>query len=72
MQYCLTEGVLSDEESIERKVYGISVSDSDGKLCAEYSDLFFDKEKAEEFVLLCSREKPELCHLSDLIEDILT
>lgn len=68
----MAEGVFTDEDGVEHKTYGISATDSSGNIFAEYRDVFFDKKVAENFVDLCNNSKLELCHLSDVIEDVLT
>ena len=68
----MAEGVFTDEDGVEHKTYGISATDTGGNISATYRDIFFDKEVAGNFVDLCNKNKLELCHLSDVIEDVLT
>lgn len=72
MRYFLSEDVFSDEEGARRKGYGVSAADSSGKVSASYPDIFFGKKEAEAFVNLCNESRLTLCHLSDVIEDMLT
>ncbi len=72
MRYFLSEDVFTDEEGIIHRVYGISATDSNGNKSVSYPDIFFDKKEAETFVNLCNESKLPLCHLQDVIEDMLT
>lgn len=72
MIYSLAEGDFTDEEGVNHKTYGISAKDFNGNISASYPDIFFDKHDAENLVNLCNKNKLELCHLSDVIEDALS
>lgn len=72
MIYILAEGVFTDEEGVKHKTYGISAKDFNGYLFAAYSDIFLDKQNAENLVKLCNKSELELCHLSEVVEDALT
>ena len=72
MIYSLAEGVFTDEEGVIHKTYGISARDFNGNISASFPDIFLDKQNAESLVNLCNKNKLELCHLSDVIEDALT
>lgn len=69
--YILRTDIVKDEENAEFTVYGITALNNDGKVLDTYSDIFFDKQKAIEFVSLCNSEKLELIHLKDVVEDAL-
>ena len=60
-----------DEENHQYTVYGITALDNFGNMLKTFKDIFFDKNKAEEFVKLCNEEKLELVHLQDVVEDVL-
>ena len=72
MKYILRTDVVTDEENHKHTVYGITALDSFGNVLKSAQDIFFDKQKAEEFIKLCNEEKLELIHLQDVIDDILT
>ncbi len=67
--YTLRTDILIDEENHKHTVYGINALDFENVL-KSIADIFFDKQKAENFIELCNEEKLELVHLQDVIEDI--
>lgn len=67
----LRTDVVTDEENQKYTVYGITSLDSFGNVLNTFEDIFFSKQKAEEFVELCNDEKLELIHLQDVVEDVL-
>ena len=69
--YELRTDIVNDEERCSYIVYGIMAKNIRGKTLQSIPDIFFDREKAEEFVNLCNSEKLELVHLMDVIEEIL-
>jgi len=69
--YKLRADIVLDEDNCEYKVYGITALDTYENVLMTVEDIFFDKQKAEEFVELCNQEKLELIHLQYVIEDIL-
>lgn len=69
--YTLRKDTVTDEENCKHLVYGITAIDVYGNVLETFEDIFFDKQKAEEFIELCNEEKLELIHLQDVIEDIL-
>ena len=71
VKYILRTDVVTDEENHRYTVYGITALDSFGNMLKTFEDIFFDKNKAEEFVKLCNEEKLELIHLQDVVEDVL-
>ena len=71
MKYILRTDVVTDEENLKYTVYGITALDSFGNVLNTFEDIFFNKQKAEEFVELCNDEKLELIHLQDVVEDAL-
>ncbi len=70
--YKLTTDFVYDEENQEHITYGIAAVDPFGKVIKSFSDVFFDKTKAEHLVTLCNKEKLSLIHLEDVVEDALT
>lgn len=69
--YILRTDKVTDEEDNNFTVYGITAIDIFGTVLETVPDIFFDKEKAEEFVALCNSEGLELCHLLSVCEDQL-
>ncbi len=69
--YKLTTDFVYDEENKKYVTYGIAAEDAFGKVLKSFSDVFFDKAKAEHLVTLCNREKLSLIHLEDVVEDAL-
>ncbi len=71
IRYILRTDTVTDEDNRQHTVYGITALNENSETVDTYPDIFFDKQKAEEFVNLCNFEKLELIHLADVIEDIL-
>ncbi len=69
--YFLEESGLEDEEGIIHDVFGISAKDSLGNTQASYPDLFFERQRAVDFVDMCNEVELEICHLDDVVEDEL-
>lgn len=69
--YTLRTDIVTDEDNHKHIVYGINALDSFGSVLKSVDNIFFSKQKAEEFIELCNEEKLELIHLKDVIEDIL-
>ncbi len=70
--YKLTTDFVYDEENKEYVTYGIVAEDAFGKVIKSFSDVFFDKAKAEQLIALCNKEKLSLIRLEDIVEDALT
>lgn len=73
MKYCylLQESIFSDEDGEKQIAYGITVTDAEGSFSESYPDIFLNKAEAEQLVTLCNKNQLSLCHLSDIIEDML-
>lgn len=69
--YCVRKDTIRDEERKDHTVYGIEAVDSKGEILSSFSDLFFDRQKAESFVRLCNESGLSLIHLSGAVEDAL-
>ncbi len=69
--YTLRCDTVLDEEGQAYTVYGITALNNSGKELASFPDMFFDKQKAIDFVNLCNSERLELVHLADVVEDAL-
>lgn len=69
--YTLRTDIVTDEDNHKHIVYGITALDRFGNVLNTFEDIFFSKQKAEEFVELCNDEKLELIHLQDVVEDVL-
>ena len=70
--YVLRVDTITDEDYCAYTVYGITALDDRGNELKTYKDLFFNKQKAEEFVDLCNTKAVELIHLQDMVEDAMT
>ncbi len=70
--YRLNETTIADEDGKKYTVYGIDAVNDNEYILESYSDIFFDRIKAEEFVSLCNECGLELIHLSDVVEDAIT
>jgi hypothetical protein len=51
------------------KAYGVLVRDCDGNVRLKISDVFTDKDNAEDFVAKCNRLGLDIIHIYDAIED---
>ena len=69
--YTLKTDTVFDEDNNEYTVYGITALDIFKNVLQSVEDIFFNKQKAEEFISICNQEKLELIHLQDVIDDIL-
>ncbi len=69
--YRLVKGFVYDEENKEYVTYGIEAVDPFGRVVKSFSDVFFDKAKAEHLVTLCNSEKLSIIHLEDVVEDAI-
>ena len=70
--YRLRKDTIHDEKGKEYIVYGIEAVNSKKKILSSFSDIFFNRQKAEVFVNLCNECKLELVHLTDVVEDAIT
>ena len=69
--YHLRKDSVCDVEGNQYFVYGIDVSNHTGEIILSFPDIFFDIQKAEDFVHLCNESDLELIHLPEIIENIL-
>lgn len=69
MMYDLRTDVINDEDNNEFTVYGIDIKCSDSIL-KSYCDIFFDINKAKDFVEFCRRNKPTPELMEILIQNI--
>ena len=67
VKYTLRTDIITDEDKQKYTVYGITAIDNFGNILKTFEDIFFSKQKAEEFVKLCNEEKLELIHLQDVV-----
>ena len=70
--YRLNETTIADEDGSNYTTFGIDAVSCSGQISASFSDIFFDRLKAEKFVCLCNECGLELTHLSDVVEDAVT
>lgn len=69
--YRLRTDKVCDEKGVLHIVYGIEAFAKNKHKIASVADVFFDKQKAENFIKLCNDLKLSLVHLPDVIEDVL-
>ena len=69
--YRLRTDKVFDEDGVFHTVYGIEAFAKSNRKVASVADVFFDKQKAEDFIKLCNDHRLSLIHLPDVIEDVL-
>lgn len=69
--YTVFSEVLDSPDSGRYTAYGIAVSDEEGKTLRKVHDITCDRAALEELVRLCNELSLSLCHLDDVIEDLL-
>lgn len=52
-------------------VYGIDAIGAGGEILSSFSDVFFDRQRAERFAGLCNAGGLSLIHFADAVEDAL-
>ncbi len=70
--YCMRKDTVHDEDRKAYTVYGIDAISSEEEILSSFSDVFFDRQKAERFVNLCNEGCLSLIHFSGAVEDALT
>ena len=71
VKYVLRTDIVTDDRNQKYTTYGISAINNFKNVLKTFPNIFFSKDKAEEFVNLCNEEKLELIHLKDVVEDVL-
>lgn len=69
--YRLRTDTVYGEDTLLHTVYGIEAFTSKSHKLVSVADVFFDKQKAEDFIRSCNDLKLSLINLSDVIEDVL-
>ena len=69
--YCVRKNIVQDEEKKPYTFYGIEAFGSGGEILSSYSDVFFDRQRAELFAELCNAGGLSLVHFPDAVEDAL-
>ena len=69
--YCVRKNIVQDEEKKAYTVYGIEAVGSGGEILSSFSDVFFDRQRAERFTVLCNAGCLSLVHFPDAVEDAL-
>lgn len=69
--YRVRKDIVQDEERKMHTVYGIEAIGSEGEVLLSYSDLFFDRQKAERFANLCNDGGLSLLHFPEAVADAL-
>ena len=60
--YCVRKNIVQDEEKKAYTVYGIEAVESGGEILSSFSDVFFDRQRAERFAELCNAGGLSLVH----------
>ncbi len=74
MVYFLRQDIILDESGEEHVVYGVDLREENDPAAPIYQsvpDVFFDLEKAQEFIENCNALRLNPIHLMDVIEDVL-
>ena len=69
--YCVRKNIVQDEERKTHTVYGIAAIGAGGEILSSFSDVFFDRQRAERFAGLCNAGGLSLVHFPDAVEDAL-
>lgn len=69
--YRVRQSIVQDEERKAHIVYGIEAVGSRGEILSSFSDVFFDRQRAERFAGLCNAGGLSLIHFADVVEDAL-
>lgn len=69
--YRMRKGIVQDEERKVHTVYGVEAVGGGGEILLKFSDVFFDRKRAERFVGLCNDGGLSLIHFPDAVEDAL-
>ncbi len=69
--YRMRKGIVRDEEGKIHTVYGVEAIGVGGEILLKFSDVFFDRQRAERFVSLCNDGGLSLIHFPDAVEDVL-
>lgn len=70
--YRVRKNIVQDENGKVHTVYGIEAVGADGEILKGYSDVFFDRQRAERFAGLCNECGLSLLHFPEAVEDALT
>lgn len=70
--YKLKTDTISDDEGNSVEVYGIVCSDSSSNLIKAVSNVFTNKEEAEQFISLCNKLELSPVHLQDVIDEAVS
>lgn len=70
-RYKLNETVVKSGNKIAFLVYGIDAVDENGNIAQSFTNIFFQRSKAEDFVNLCNECELCLIHLANVVEDAL-
>lgn len=69
--YRVRKDIVHDEERNAHTVYGIEAVGFEGKTLLSFSDVFFDRHKAERFADLCNSGGLSLIHFPYAVADAL-
>lgn len=70
--YRVRIGTVYNEEGSAYLSYGVEALNEKGEALDSVSDVFLNKDRAEQFVRICNRGELSLIHLKDAIEDAIS
>ena len=68
INYVLRSDIVTDEDDNDYIVYGITAKNKNDEVLDSIPDIFFDKGRAEDFVIFCNNENVPLKDLTELAE----
>ena len=66
--YILRSDILTDEDDNDHIVYGITAKNTNNEVLDSIPDIFFDKNRAKDFVSFCNDKNVALKDLAELAE----
>ena len=67
----LLTSIIDDEEQMRYTTYGMRVTDRQGDVFMELTDISLDKKRVEEFVATCNCGVSTI-HIGDLLDDLMS
>ena len=71
LYYRMRMDIVGDECGDKHKVYGVEAVAENGEIVASATDVFTDKDRAEELIERINRLELSIYHLMDIIDDAL-
>ena len=70
-EYRVRTDIVYDEDKLPRTVYGVELL-TNGEVKRSVPDVFFERQKAEQFVCACNTLHLRPRHLDEVVEDAIT